>query len=482
MRLKSNHVLHMVALSVLFESVFILITIGVSIYYSDGALIGLLSTLATMVGLGGIALWISGLKPTDPSRRESFFSVVMVWFAISIFGMLPYLFTGAIPSIPDAFFETVSGFSTTGSSILVDIEALPKSLLFWRATTHFIGGMGIIVLVVAFLPFFKIGGQNMMMAEGSFFSSDKIKARSIDIAKRLWLIYVILVAAQTGLLMWAGMSWFDSVCHSFATVATGGFSTKNASLIQESPMIQYIVIFFMIVSGINFTLHYLLFHGKLKRVWADEELKTYLAIILVSSLTITVYIAPWGQFTWEKAFRDALFQVASIITATGFASADYQVWPPAAKMVILLVMLVGACAGSTGGGIKVARYVVIYKNFTQSMRRLVRPNSVQVARFNGQPISPEASAGILGFVFIYIMTIVVGSFIIMGTGLDYVSAFSSVITTLGGIGPGFNVVGPIANFSSLTDFAKMYLSFNMILGRLEIMTVLILITPAFYRR
>lgn len=481
MRLKSNHVLHMVALSVLFECVFILITIGVSLYYSDGALIGLLATFATMAGLGGIALWISGLKPTDPSRRESFFSVVMVWFAISAFGMLPYLFTGAIPSVVDAFFETVSGFTTTGSSILNDIEALPKSLLFWRATTHFIGGMGIIVLVVAFLPFFKIGGQNMMMAEGSFFNTDKIKARSIDIAKRLWLIYVILVAAQTGLLKVAGMSWFDSVCHSFATVATGGFSTKNASLIEQTPLVQYIVIFFMIVSGINFTLHYLLFHGKIKKVWGNEELKTYLAIILVSSLIITVYIAPWGQLTWERAFRDSLFQVASIITATGFASADYQVWPQTAKMVILLVMLVGACAGSTGGGIKVARYVVIYKNFTQAMRRLVRPNSVQVARFNGQPISPEASAGILGFVFIYIMTIVVGSFIIMGTGLDYVSAFSSVITTLGGIGPGFNVVGPIANFSSLTDFAKIYLSFNMILGRLEIMTVLILLTPAFYR-
>jgi trk system potassium uptake protein len=226
----------------------------------------------------------------------------------------------------------------------------------------------------------------------------------------------------------------------------------------------------------------LLFHGKFKKVWGNEELKTYLAIILVSSLIITVYIAPWGQLTWEKAFRDSLFQVASIITATGFASADYQVWPQTAKMVILLVMLVGACAGSTGGGIKVARYVVIYKNFTQTMRRLVRPNSVQVARFNGQPISAEASAGILGFVFIYIMTILLGSFIIMGTGLDYVSAFSSVITTLGGIGPGFNVIGPIANFSSLTDFAKIYLSLNMILGRLEIMTVLILLTPAFYRR
>lgn len=477
-----HHVLHVVSISVLFETIFVLFCIPISLYYHEAEVIALIKSFVLMLLVSGGLFLFTKNRLGEMSVKDNYISVVLTWLFISAFGAVPYLITGAIPSFKDAFFESVSGFTTTGSSILTDIEAVPKSLLFWRAETHWLGGMGIIVLVIALMPYFKIGGQHLIMAEGAFFTTEKIKSQTIDVAKRMWLIYVILTVSEIIALKISGMGLFDSVCHSFATIATGGFSTKNASLINASAASQYIVIIFMVLSGMNFTLHYLFVHGHFKKVFRNEEMKAYLVIILLTAIIIGFIVQHQFNLGWEKSFRDALFQVASLITATGFVSADYQIWPASAKLFLLLIMLIGASVGSTGGGIKVARYVIMFKNLKQHIRRIVKPNLVQVLRYNGQAVSNDVAFGIMGFVFVYYITIIFGTLIMTLTGLDRASASSSIITTLGGIGPGFNAVGPVENFAGITAFGKYYLSFNMILGRLEILSILVLFVPSFYRK
>lgn len=477
-----KNVIHVISLSLLFESVFILSCIPVALIYSENTAFSLFVSFLIVLGIGLFGFFFSKKNNEEFTLKETFISVVLTWITISILGSLPYILSGAITKFDNAFFETVSGFTTTGASILTDIEVVPKSILFWRAETHWIGGMGIIVLVIAFLPFFKVGGQNLMMAEGSFFNSEKIKSRTIDVAKRMWFIYLILTISQVVLLTLSGMDLFDSICHSFATIATGGFSTKNSSIIDYSPTIQYIVIIFMTLSGMNFTLHYLFFHGKLKRIFKNEEFVAYLAIILISSLLIMVIIKTANGFGWEKSFRDAIFQVSSLITATGFVSSNYELWPHSAQWILFLLMLIGACVGSTGGGIKVARYVIAFKNLKSLILRTIYPNSVYITKYNGRAFSQDISAGIISYIFIYYLTILFGTVILVISGLDKVSACGAVTTTLGGVGPGFNEVGPIDNFSAISSFGKYYLSFNMILGRLEIMSFLVILVPSFYRK
>lgn len=477
-----RNVIHIISISLVFESLFILTCIPVAWNYNEATSISLFISFLLTFFSGFSGFIFTRKNVTEYSVKDTFFSVVLTWIAISLFGSLPYLFSGSITDFVDAFFETVSGFTTTGASILKDIEVIPRSILLWRAETHWIGGMGIIVLVIAFLPYFKVGGQHLMMAEGSFFNSEKIRSRTIDVAKRMWFIYLILTIMQIVLMTIAGMDFFDSVCHSFATIATGGFGTKNSSMIEYSPLIQYIVITFMTLSGMNFTLHYLFVHGRFKKVFSNEEMKTYLLIILAASLIITFINKNSFSITWEKSFRDALFQVSSLITATGFVSSDYELWPHSAQWVLFLIMLVGACVGSTGGGVKVARYVIAFKKLKSFILKTLNPNSVYIPKYNGQSYSPDISTGIISYIFIYYSTIVIGSVILILCGLDKVSACGAVTTTLGGIGPGFNQVGAIDNFSNISSFGKLYLSLNMILGRLEIMSFLIILVPSFYKK
>ncbi|MDA3928478.1 MAG: TrkH family potassium uptake protein [Prolixibacteraceae bacterium] len=481
-RIHLGHVFHVISIGVLIEALFVLTCIPVALIYKEHEVVQLIFAFVFISIIGGTVFVFTKRDVVNISIKDNFLAVVLTWIFISLFGAIPYIITNTIPNFADALFESVSGFTTTGSSILNDIEAMPKSLLFWRAETHWLGGMGVIVLVIALIPYFNIGGQQMMIAEGAFFTTEKIKARTIDVAKRMWFIYVVLTTLEVVALSVCGMNLFDAVCHAFATVATGGFSTYNSSLINSSASIQYVVILFMILSGMNFTLHYMFVHGRFKRFFKDEELKVYAFLILISSLVIAYFIVQKTGITWEPAFRQALFQVSSIITATGFVSADYLYWTPFAKFIILLLMLTGACIGSTGGGIKVARYVIVFKNMRQYLKQIINPNSIQIARFNEQSISLDVTKRIIGFIFFYYTTIAVGSLIMVLTGLDHVSAVSSVITTLGGIGPGFNLVGPVENFASLSEFGKYYLSFNMILGRLEILSVLVFIVPSFYKK
>lgn len=475
------NVLHTIGTSILFESFFMLLVIPIVFIYHEPTFLPFLISFVITALSGYLIMLLTGKRTSnEASIKESFLIVSLTWIFISLFGTLPFLLTKSIPHFVDALFETVSGFTTTGSSILTDIEALTKSILFWRALTHWIGGMGIIVLVLAILPYFKIGGHHMMMAEGSFAGVEKMKPRLIDVAKRLWLIYVMLTVGEVILLCIAGMPLYDSICHSFATIATGGFSTKNASIMEYSPAIQYIISGFMILSGMNFTLHYFALHGRSKAVFRNEEWKAFIIIIFIASALITIYVRK-SYSNLEASFRHSLFQVSSLITCTGFVSADYEKWPVFTHTVLLIVMLIGACVGSTGGGIKVARYVVVFKNISRMFKRLVNPNSIFVVRFNGSLMQNQTVRSITTFMFIYFMTIILGSVLMTLIGLDLKTASTSVITTLGGIGPGFGGVGPVTNFASVPVFGKIYLSFNMILGRLEILSMLALFNPSFYK-
>jgi len=483
MRYFRHHlVLHVLGITLLGESIFMLTAVLVALIYKDYALKGFLwSVLVT--GLFGLILYFSSAKKEieELNMRESFLIVTLSWVAISLFGTLPYIFSRAIPGFINPFFETVSGFTTTGSSILSDIEALPHSILYWRSMTHWIGGMGIIFLVIAILPFFKVGGTNLFSAEGSLLGVDKIKPRLIDVAKRLLGIYVLLTFTETVLLKLAGMSVFDALCHSFGTIATGGFSTRNTSLINYSALIQYIVILFMALSGMNFTLHYLALHGRFKRVFRNEEWRAYVLILLITSLILMLVNRTYYHHDLEASWRHSLFQVVSIITATGFASADYEQWPQFAIFILFVIMFIGASVGSTGGGIKIGRYVIIFKTFKTRTMRMLSPNAVRIVKYNGEIIEGPVIQSVFALFFSYFIVFFIGTLVMMLTGLDVASASSSVITTLGGIGPGLGVVGPVDNFLSINDFGKLYLCFNMILGRLEIFTVLAMFSSYVYK-
>ena len=474
-------IIHIIGICLIIESLFFFIDIPISIIFHDGTFIPLLESSVITFLLGVAFFLITKSKlPLKPSIKESFLIVTLSWLLISVFGTLPYILSNTITNFPDAFFETVSGFTTTGSSVISDIESLPKAILFWRSETHWIGGMGIIALVVFVLPSLKVSGNQLFSAEGSFFSVEKIRPRFIDVVKRLWAIYIILTVAETVLLILADMNWFDAICHSFATIATGGFSTQNTSVANYSASIQYIIILFMFLSGMNFVLHYLFIHCRFKKVFQNEELKVYFMIILITTVIITYFNLPIYK-SIEKSFRNSLFQIVSIITATGFTSVDYEQWVPIAKELLFFSMFLGACVGSTGGGIKIARHVILIKSLKIQFIKSIHPNAITPIRYNKKLVNEQSITSISSFIMIYFLTFAIGSFIMMLTGLEPKSAYSSVITTLGGIGPGFGDVGPLNNFSGLTDFGKYYLSFNMILGRLEIISVLSLFRRSFYK-
>ena len=421
-------------------------------------------------------------KDSSLGKREGYVIVSMSWLVISLFGSIPFILSGAIPNFTNAFFETISGFTTTGASILNDIEVLPKGILFWRSMTHWMGGMGIIVLTLAILPFLGIGGMQLFIAEVPGPTPDKIHPRITVTAKRLWGIYVLLTAAETILLMTGGMDLFDAICHAFGTMATGGFSTQNSSIANYSPYIQYIIILFMIFAGINFTLHYLALHGKLKTVWKNEELRYYLKLMGGVTIIIAVSLILTHGLGIEKGFRYALFQVVSITTTTGFVTTNYLNWPFFLWMILFFLMFAGGCAGSTGGSIKMVRQLLLLKNSLLELKRLIHPHAIIPVRFNGKPVSQDITSNILAFFLIYILIFSLGSVFMSLIGLEFESAVGSVAATLGNIGPAIGSVGPVSNYADIPVVGKWFLSFLMLLGRLELFTILILLSPAFWKR
>ena len=415
-------------------------------------------------------------------KRDGYLVVTMGWLFMSLFGSLPYYLTGAIPDFSNAFFETVSGFTTTGASILNDIEAMPKSILYWRSLTQWIGGMGIIVLAVAILPILGIGGMQLFVAEAPGISPDKLQPRIRETAKRLWLIYLGLTILEALLLWLGGMSIFDAVNHSLTTMATGGFSTRQASIAHyQSPYLQYVITIFMFLAGTNFTLTYFALKGKLKKIWASEEFRYYVRIVVLLTVvvTIAIYNADKGL---EQSFRDALFQVVSIITTTGFITADYTAWHHVVIVLFFMLMFIGASAGSTAGGVKIIRHVLLIKNSLLELKRQLHPSGVIPVRINARAVPRDITFHVLAFIMIYIGIFGAGSVALAMFGVDFETAIGAAATSLGNIGPGLGAVGPVDNFAGLPTGGKWLLSFLMLLGRLELFTILMLFTPYFWRR
>jgi len=475
-------ILQVIGFLLIIEGLFMMTGIPFSLYYCGNKCWSLLySGLITSI-TGGVFWLITRKAPRFIGKREGYIIVSLAWVVISMFGTIPYLLSGWIPNFTDAFFETISGFTTTGATILTDIEGLPKGLLFWRSMTHWIGGMGIIVLSVAILPILGIGGMQLFVAEMPGITPDKLHPRITQTAKRLWVIYVILTFSETIILMFGGLDLFDALCHSFATMATGGFSTYNDSIASFSPFLQYTIVLFMLLAGTNFTLHYLWLHGRLKEIWRNEEFRYYILFTFGFTLLIGIIIASQANAEIEKSFREAMFQVVSIVTTTGFVTSDYLLWPGYAWIVIFLLMFIGGSAGSTGGGIKIARQILLLKNSALEFKRMIHPHAVIPVRFNGKPVSKEIIHLVMAFFLFYILTFFAGTFVMTMLGLDFDTAIGASIATLGNIGPGIGGVGPVENYASLPIAAKWISALLMLLGRLELFTVLILFSRAFWKR
>jgi trk system potassium uptake protein TrkH len=401
---------------------------------------------------------------------------------ISLFGTLPFIISGTIPSFTNAFFETMSGFTTTGATILDDVESLPRSILFWRSLTHWIGGMGIIVLSVAILPFLGIGGMQLYMAEMPGVKKDKLRPRITDTAKRLWGIYVLLTFVETGFLMFGGMDLFESLCHAFGTVATGGFSTRNGSIAEFSPYIQYVITVFMILAGTNFTLHYLALHGKIKEVWKNEEFRKYLYLISGITVFIVAFMVVKYDGGFEESFRVTIFQVVSILSTTGYITSDYLVWPGNLWLLVFALMFIGGMAGSTGGGVKVVRQLLLFKNGAQELKRAIHPHGIIPVRLNHEAVSQDIIFKVMAFFQLYIVLLLLGAIVMALLGLDFESAIGASIATIGNIGPGLGKVGPVGNYAFIPEIGKWFLAFMMLLGRLELFTILILLSKVFWTK
>jgi len=475
-------ILKVLSFLLIIESFFMLTGLGFAWYYDEPFSPLVISAIIT--GTTGLVLWFA-IKPKrgikNVGRREGYLIVSLSWIVISIFGTLPFLFSSSVPSFTDAFFETMSGFTTTGASILNDIESLPRNILYWRAMTHWIGGMGIIVLTVAVLPFLGIGGMQLLVAEMPGITPDKLHPRITATAKRLWGIYVMFTLVET-LLLWAGeMNFFDSICHAFATMATGGFSTRNDSIAGFSAYSQYVIVFFMIIAGTNFTLHYLGMHGRIKKVTENQEFRTYIGTIIVVTLMVGVGLVIFHTYGINDAFRDALFSVVSIVTTTGFATADYLQWPSFLWMLIFALMFIGGSAGSTGGGVKVVRHYLLLKNSWLELKRAIHPSAIIPVKFNKKSVSQDIIFNVMAFFLIYILVFGMGAVVLSSLGMDFETSVGATLASLGNIGPGIGHVGPANNYSFFPDFGKWFLAFLMLLGRLELFTVLIIFSPAFWR-
>ncbi|WP_127138416.1 TrkH family potassium uptake protein [Flagellimonas oceanensis] len=495
MKLNTRIIIHIMGLLLLCNGSFMLLAALASGIYKDGVTMDImLAAIVTML-FGMMAMFYTRGHKKEVKRKEGYIVVTFGWIVMSISGMLPYLFSGSIPSITDAFFETMSGYTTTGASILDDIEALPEGVLLWRSLTHWIGGMGIIVLAIAILPLLGIGGMQLFAAEAPGPGGDKLHPRITDTAKRLWLIYFGYTVLETLLLKLAGMSFFDAINHALATMSTGGFSTKNASLAfwNDQPLIQYIVALFMFLAGSNFVLSYFALTGRVKRVFKDEEFKYYFGFIVVFTIiaALGVYFradVPVSDFhpmvfgEAESAFRHTLFQVIAVITTTGFVSADFTSWTPFLTVFFFGLMFLGGSAGSTAGGIKVMRHLLIIKNGILEFKRTLHPNAVIPVRYNQKTVTEHIVYNVVAFFVLYMLLFIIGSLVLGFLGLDFVSAVGGSASSLGNVGPALGSLNPVSNYNSLPDAGKWWCSFLMLLGRLELFTVLIVLTPYFWKK
>jgi trk system potassium uptake protein TrkH len=466
----------------IFLSGALLLPIGFSVYFNDGRYPIFLVSSAIGLIVGG-ALVGACVAEEEIGHREGFAVVTLSWLAAAALGALPFYISGAIPSYLDAYFEAMSGFTTTGSTILDRVEVLGPSLLFWRALTHWLGGMGIIVLSLAILPILGIGGMQLFRAEMPGPTKDRLAPRIQDSARILWGVYVLLTAVETGLLMACGLSFFDAICHAFATLATGGFSTRTDSVAGfGNPWVESIVTVFMVLAGINFALHHRFLTGHWKAWMRSQELRFYVGIGLSATAICSLVNVFEGTYTtWSEGLRYSTFQVWSILTTTGFGTADFDSWSPVCRLLLVTLMFFGGMAGSTAGGIKQVRVLLFWKYTRVQIRRLIHPRAVDTIKLDGRRVPDDVTQGVLGYLSLYVVVFVVASLIVTGQGVELVTGATAVIATLNNIGPGLAGVGPSQNYGHFPDLTKVVLVVCMLAGRLELYTVAVLLVPAYWK-
>ena len=489
-------ILHILGLLLLFNAAAMLVASTASLFLDDGATSGLLLSTGITFGVGRTWMLLTLRQKREIKKRDGYLIVVLGWLVMVVFGTLPFLTAGSFHSLTDAFFETISGYTATGATIIQDIEALPKSLILWRSLTHWLGGMGIIVLAIAILPLLGIGGVQLFSAEAPGVGGDKLHPRISDTAKRLWYIYVGFTALQTLLLSLAGMSVFDAVNHAMSTMASGGFSSKNASMAHWNhlPLVQYIVIVFMFLAGSNFVLIYLAIKGKFKRVFSDNEFRWYAGFVLaftiisfvgiytkVDLVAVSTMDHPQVLGKLESSFRHALFQVVAVIPTPGLVTADFTSFAPFLTMLFFGLFFLGGSSGSTSGGVKVVRHLILIKNGFLEFKKALHPNAILSLRLNNTSIDQSIVFKILAFFILYMIMFIIGAGVFSFLGLDFTTAVGASASSLGNVGPGLGSVGPALNYAELPVVAKWWSSFYMLVGRLELFTVLMLFTPYFWR-
>ena len=466
------------------EGAFLLISAIVAFFYGEQSYISFLQVAFLSSFIGGTSWFLTRNVSRSLGKKEGYIVVSFVWIIFSFFGALPFVLSGAIPNFADAYFETMSGFTTTGSSILDanQIDTLGFGLHFWRSITQWIGGMGIIVMALAIFPLLGIGGMQLFGAEVPGPTKDKLHPRIKQTAKSLWGIYILFTLAEAIMLYFGGMTAFDAICHSFTTMATGGYSTKGASIAYyDSSYIHYVIIFFMFLAGVNFTLSYYALKLKISKVFQNEEFKFYLTFVFGFSFIVALFLIFYQHEGIAISIRDSLFQVISIVTTTGFATVDYTTWAGFIIVIIFILMFIGGSAGSTAGGIKVVRILIVLKNIYFELRRTIHPHAIIPVRYNKLPVNQHVVNNILAFITIYMMTFIVSTIFISSFGYNLDTSMGAVAATLGNIGPGIGAVGPSSNFGAFPDIAKWFFSFIMLLGRLELFTILVLFSKSFWK-
>ena len=466
------------------EALFLSASVGVALYYDEPVVESLLASMAVMVASGGVLTYICRGNERNISRKDGYIVVTLCWVVYSLFGSLPYMLSGCISAFTDAFFETMSGFSTTGATILDNIEAIPKSLIFWRMMTHWVGGLGIVFFTVAIFPIFGLGDINLFSAESVGPLRAKLHPRISVTARWILTIYVGLTLIGMFALYFAGMGWFDALCHSMSTTATGGFSTRQAGIAAfNSPMVDYVTILFMFLSGVNLSLLYLfIFKARAKELLHDTEFRTYSSIVVIFTAIISLGLFFTTSMDAEQSFRVALFEVVATQTTTGYAMANYVTWMPILWLMLCPLMFFGACSGSTSGAMKCVRVATLFKVMWNEFKRIVHPNAVIPVRIADKIVPTGVQSAILAYTVIYIFVLIAGLFVNMAFGLDFLNAFGLTVSSVGNVGPALGDFGPMDSFSSLPDVLKWFSAFQMLIGRLEFFAVLLLFTPVFWKR
>ncbi|MDF9407166.1 TrkH family potassium uptake protein [Pelotomaculum isophthalicicum JI] len=479
--MNKNLIIRTLGLVLICEAGAMLPSFFLSLYYKEPDMLPFLYSIL-LLAVPGFLLTLIRVRNKDVGYREGFAIATMTWLVTAACGGIPFLLSGTLTTFYDAFFETMSGFTTTGASVIPNVEILPHGILFWRSFTHFLGGMGTIVLILALIPSLKVAAMQLYKAEVPGPTKSKVLPRILQTTRQLWKVYMLITATEVILLVLAGMPLFDSFIHTFGSVGTGGFSCKNASIgAYNSPAIEYIVIFFMSICGMNFALHYSIMRGNFKALLKDPETKLYLGIIAVSTALIALNAFNTLGYTPSEAFRSSFFTVSSIITTTGYVTADFDRWPDFSKIILLLLMFVGGCAGSTGGAIKNVRFLILFKSAARQILKLLHPQAVVPVRLGRQVVPDEVVENVQTFFFLYMLIFGVSTLYITTLGFDLVSAAYAVAATLGNVGPGLGLVGPMTNYAILPDSGKLLLSFCMLVGRLEIYTVLVVFSTRFWR-